>query len=436
MARIVSPLGTESPKNLATAAKAAIAEQKPAQEADKKLTADAGAEPLAIRTEDPSRMIVRMSLLNRKDPNARERMLGSRDIVSINFFDRGLQVAKAICRIKILGQPATPPDYGTGFLITPSLVMTNNHVLPDAETASCSLAEFSYELDRNFVERRGHIFPFAPNEAFYTSAELDFTIVAIRPVGHDGTPVADFGALTLIPMSGKGVTGEHVSLIQHPGGGTKQVVVRENRIIKLDPERFPNVGAAAIHYQADTEAGSSGAAVFNDQWDLVAIHHLAIADRDDEGRVLNRRGEIWNEAEGDDAKRWVANEGIRISEIWKHLREAATFDPDAAKIMAMLAADPRTTHQPPPLAEEDHDPKPWQTVPDAGEAPAFESTRFTDPKFDDSMGFKTNFLGADLPVPLPKTSKTFKGRLAVNKETKGTVFDYTHFRSPFMPIDG
>ncbi|MCF6117132.1 hypothetical protein L2449_09420 [Mesorhizobium muleiense] len=55
----------------------------------------------------------------------------------------------------------------------------------------------------NFVERRGRIFPFTPIEAFYTNAELDFTVVAISPTGHDGTPITDFGVLPLIPMSGR-----------------------------------------------------------------------------------------------------------------------------------------------------------------------------------------------------------------------------------------
>ncbi|MBC2806996.1 DNA/RNA non-specific endonuclease [Rhizobium ruizarguesonis] len=427
MARIVTPLGSGDLEALPSATKTAIKEQKPLQEADKLRTAIPAAKPQTVKEEPASRMAVRMHLLNRNDPNARERLVGSRDIVSINFFERGLEVAKAICRIKILGRSATPPEYGTGFLITPSLLLTNNHVLPDAETAASSLAEFGYELYRNFVEKPGHIFPFAPSEVFFTSAELDFTVVAISPMGHDGTPISDFGALTLIPMSGKGVAGEDVSLIQHPSGGTKQVVVIENRIIKLDPQRFPNVSPDAIHYEADTEPGASGAAVFNDQWYLVAIHHLAVADRDTEGRALNRRGEIWTESEGDDAKRWVANERVCISAIWRHLQKAAAFDVDAAKIMAMLAFDPRTNHQPAPVTVADAEPKKWQTIPGTGEAPAFESTRFTDPGFADSIGYKPDFLGADLVVELPKTAPAFKGTLAVNTTTNGTIFDYTHF---------
>ncbi|MGO6907234.1 DNA/RNA non-specific endonuclease, partial [Rhizobium ruizarguesonis] len=44
-----------------------------------------------------------------------------------------------------------------------------------------------------------------------------------------------------------------------------------------------------------------------------------------------------------------------------------------------------------------------------------------------TIGYRPDFLGADLIVEHPRTAETFKGRLAVNKITNGNVFDYTHF---------
>jgi endonuclease G len=409
---------------LARAAKEASTLQKSTNQ--KRRDSRAGPLPLVGKGGDSqSRIAFRLDLINRKDPSALERLVGKRDIVSVNFFERGLRAAKAVCRIKTLGNGGGPPDYATGFLATPNLLVTNNHVLPDAETASRSLAEFEYELDLNFVERRGRIFPLVPSEAFYSNAELDVTIVAISPMGHDGTPITDFGVLPLVPMSGKGLVGEHVSIIQHPEGGTKQVVVRENQIIALDPKKYPGLGSSFLHYTTDTEKGSSGAPVFNDQWDLVAIHHLAIVDRDKNGEPLNRRGEIWSPAEGEDFKLWIANEGIRVSALWNHIKSAALFDPDAARIMAMLAYEPRANHQPRTLATAAA-PQNWQTLPNVPDAAAFESSHFTDPAFQASMGFKDDFIDG-IRVPLPQPSPTFKGRLAKDKITRSTVLHYTHF---------
>ena len=416
---------------LTRAAKEAVEKQKSLDRKTPK--SEPSVESKLAETDSPDRIAFRLDLISRNDPKALERLIGKRNIVSVNFFARGLQTAKAVCRIKTLGLVAGPPDYATGFLITPHLLITNNHVLPDPETASRSLAEFGYELDSNFVETRGRIFPFVPSEAFYTSADLDFTIVGISPMGHDGTPITDFGVLPLIPISGKALTNEHVSIIQHPQGGTKQVVVRENRIIELDKAKFPNLNPGFMHYTADTEPGSSGSPIFNDQWDVVAIHHQAIGDRDEQNRPLNKRGEVWTEDQGEDARMWIANEGIRISTLWGNMKTAASFNADAAKIMAMLAYEPRVAQRPRPFRTESV-PEKWQALPNVPDAPAFESTRFTDKAFADSLGYDPQFLGSDLPVPLPKISNSFKGTLAINNDTKKTVntnnktvFDYTHF---------
>jgi endonuclease G len=427
MARIgTEKQNAKDQRDLTHAAKEAVERQKAADQDRENPQAGPVAEPRLLGTDRADRIAVRLDLISRNDPSALERLIGKRDIVSVNFFARGLQTAKAVCRIKTLGMGGGPPEYATGFLVTPALLVTNNHVLPDPETASRSLAEFDYELDTNFVERRGRIFPFAPMNAFYTSADLDFTIVAISPMGHDGTPITDFGVVPLIPMSGKGITGEYVSIIQHPEGGTKQVVVRENRIIALERTKYPSINPAFLHYTADTERGSSGSPVFNDQWDLVAIHHLAVVDRDEEGRPLNTRGEVWTEADGEQAKNWIANEGIRISALWARLQAAAPFDADAARIMAMLSYEPHAAHRP-RRARIDPTPKAWQTLPNVPDAEAFETTRFTDPAFAGSLGYDPDFLGADLAVPLPKTSRSFKGPLAKNSDTGKAVFDYTHF---------
>ena len=409
---------------LSRAARAARAAQAPIPVPG---VAGPGITAAVARADDAKRLKIRRDLIQAIDPSGLERMIGERDIVSINFLARGLRAARSVCRLKTLGENGGQPDYASGFLVTSTLLMTNHHVLPDRETASRTLAEFDYELDLNFVERQSRIFPLAPMDAFYTSAALDFAIVAISPMGHDGTPIREFGRLALIPESGKTIPGEYVSIIQHPLGGTKQVVVRENKIITLDDKAFPSIGRAFIHYTADTERGSSGSPVFNDQWDIVALHHKAIADRNQSGDLLRKDGAIWQERDGEENKRWIANEGVRISALCAHLRDAAAFDADAARILAILAFDPHSAQRPRQAYDAAAEPKPWLTVPDVADVPAFETTRFADPAFATSQGFNPGFLGRDLAVPLPKTRRGFKGTLAKDLNTGKTVFDYTHF---------
>jgi endonuclease G len=61
------------------------------------------------------------------DPHGFERILGESDLLSINFLDRGRRAADAVCRIKL------PMDgglaFGSGFLVGPRLLLTDNHVL-------------------------------------------------------------------------------------------------------------------------------------------------------------------------------------------------------------------------------------------------------------------------------------------------------------------
>jgi V8-like Glu-specific endopeptidase len=58
---------------------------------------------------------------------------------------------------------------------------------------------------------------------------------------------------------------ERVNIIQHPGGGPKQISYFHNVVAYADEKR--------IQYLTDTQPGSSGSPVFDRQWQLVAVHH-------------------------------------------------------------------------------------------------------------------------------------------------------------------
>jgi V8-like Glu-specific endopeptidase len=73
--------------------------------------------------------------------------------------------------------------------------------------------------------------------------------------------------------------------------------------------------------------GSSGSPVFNDQWELVALHHSGVPRRNAAGRVLAVNGRIWKEEMGEDRIDWVANEGIRVSSIVRRVQERPDWTP-------------------------------------------------------------------------------------------------------------
>jgi endonuclease G, mitochondrial len=75
-----------------------------------------------------------------------------------------------------------------------------------------------------------------------------------------------------------------------------------------------------LHYQTDTAPGSSGSPVFNDQWEVVALHHSGVPKRDRLGQILSVNGTIWTNDQGEQNIAWIANEGVRISRIVKHIQ--------------------------------------------------------------------------------------------------------------------
>lgn len=271
---------------------------------------------------DQESLGVRADLLEspESDPTGFERVIGESDLSSINYLDRGRRAAAAVCRIRV------PSDgrewYGTGFLVGPRLLVTNHHVLGSAAEASQAEAEFAYEHDVDGVLQTPIQFNLRPHELFLSSPELDVTFVAVSPLSDGGVPIDRFGWLPLLPLSGKSFPREWVTIIQHPNGGPKQISIRASRIVSLPKSAISDlVRERNIHYLTDTEPGSSGAPVLNDQWQVVAIHHKAVpAPRKKAG----------------DPPAWIGNEGVRVSAIYAMLENERIASDDARRVLDRL----------------------------------------------------------------------------------------------------
>lgn len=217
-----------------------------------------------ITTNEPGR---------RKLEKTLEKVHLQADFLPASFLRDGAAKARAVCRIK------TARNLGTGFLIAPGILMTNNHVLGSKNEAQDSVAEFGFEPGREMI-----VVAIQPNRLFITHKELDFTIVAC-----DGEPLAQLSHIPLLRSPATVTRHERVNIIQHPSGRPKEVTLHDNHVIWIKDR--------VVHYRTDTEPGSSGSPVFNNQWDLVALHHAGF--HEGSGKVLN--------------------EGIRISAIAAHL---------------------------------------------------------------------------------------------------------------------
>jgi endonuclease I/V8-like Glu-specific endopeptidase len=241
----------------------------------------------------------------------RERVLGKTDLLGVNYLSHGNTVARAICRVRIRNEQKRVIGFGTGFMISPRLVITNNHVLHDIGEAKNSQVEFNFQDDDDNRPMQPILFDLDPDMFFVTNEHLDYSVVAVRD-NSQGLPLSSFGRLRMIEEEGKIVLGEPASIIQHPNGGAKQLALRENKIVDR-LEEF-------LQYMTDTAPGSSGSAVFNDQWEVIALHHSGVPNRDGEGRILAVDGSVWKKEMGETKIAWKANEGVRVSRIIADLK--------------------------------------------------------------------------------------------------------------------
>jgi len=276
-----------------------------------------------------------MAPVGRTEPVALERVLGTTDFLGVAFLERGLQVARTVARIAIRGKTGSPIGYGTGFMVSPRLLMTNNHVLPDAQLAADSIAEFDYFVRADGTPSTVKVFGLEPQTFFCTDETLDFALVAVSEVGANGDALYPIGWNQLIPEEGKAIIGQWVNVIQHPNGEPKQLVLRNNQIVDT-PDQF-------LTYVADTSPGSSGSPVYNDQWEVVALHHAGVPARDAQGRILNLQGQPWQDWMGEHQVKWLANEGARVSRLVAHLNALALTASERALFLQALQRPPAPT---------------------------------------------------------------------------------------------
>jgi V8-like Glu-specific endopeptidase len=291
----------------------------------------------AIRSADPSLANDAEDMDNRRGRlKARgldlEAVIGTDDSLWLTFLSQGLTAARAVGRVvSVDGLPVTP--VGTGVLVSRRLLLTNHHVIPDPAAANRMGVQLGYEYNDDGTERAPQLYRFDPDAAFFTDTDMDFTVVAVADL--NGAPAGDpYGVVRLIADQGKALKSERLNVIHHPGGDRKRVSVRENRFVAEDD--------IWVRYTSDTRPGSSGAPVFNDQWEMVALHHAGVPARDGVAAMLIDAdpaagyGDPATNGAGSPATGYIANEGVRVSRIIRRLTDAT--DPAPAAIVEQLVA--------------------------------------------------------------------------------------------------
>ena len=183
--------------------------------------------------------------------DVQEQIIGEDTLRHIYILNLALEAEKAVVHLR------TPNGMGTGFAIAPNLLMTNNHVIASLETAEQTEYTFNYQLDINGKECQIQTVQALPGGAFYTNAELDYTVVTLKDAPNFGKP--------LILKNQQMRQDDRVAIIQHPGGHLKKISMQNNFVAYADNK--------VVQYTTSTLPGSSGSPVFDNEFKVVAIHH-------------------------------------------------------------------------------------------------------------------------------------------------------------------
>ena len=242
--------------------------------------------------------------------DALEKIRGTNNLTSVATLLRGYEVGLSVGLVyDRLKSDIDSSAIGTGFLIAPNLLITNNHVIDSIETAKQYGLMMNYQRDLDGSIDPCFRYAFTPETVFYTNPDLDFTIVSVSDSEISQKPrrSSSFGYLKLFEERGKIQQGEFAALIEHANGKPKQVVLFENEILYTKHPGF-------LLYSTDTEGGASGSPVFNYDWLVVALHHAGVPESIERLNAI-----VGDQVEETNFPR-AANEGVRISAIMADLK--------------------------------------------------------------------------------------------------------------------
>lgn len=188
------------------------------------------------------------------------------------FIQRASQPAAAVCRIELPNQEAI----GTGFLIAKNLLLTNYHVIaPDEDSDPYVFLDqitlrFGYLTMQSGQGAAGQTFGLAATNPLLQFATVEQGLdYALLRIDDDIVSAQDLQPIRfqLRRLPDRNM---NIHILQHPEGKTLQVTFSNNGITGV----YERDGL--IQYVSDTAVGSSGSPCFNDNWELVAVHHAQV----------------------------------------------------------------------------------------------------------------------------------------------------------------
>jgi V8-like Glu-specific endopeptidase len=183
--------------------------------------------------------------------------------LDVGFLRKAMERSSAICRIE-LGTRT-----GTGFLVGPNLVLTNYHVLvfdsgdnleENAKRVALRFGCFSAKTDSS----DGQEFRLASEPIVDQSPvdEHDFLLLRVQDAIRGEEAIKPAPLEPSIPAEKS-----PLNIIHHPFGDTMKLSLSGNGVTGIYRDK------GLLQYVTRAGEGSSGSPCFNDEWNVVGLHH-------------------------------------------------------------------------------------------------------------------------------------------------------------------
>jgi lysozyme family protein len=203
-----------------------------------------------------------------------EAVLGVEGPQTFQWWKTGLQRASSVAAVRRrLGGRV-----GTGFLVRAGdlgleppeevLFLTNFHVI-NANGASPGIRPQDAEIRFEVADTA----PTYSVKEIVWSSPSDLCDASVLRLSEPVTAVEVLSVAEELPPLD---SHPRVYVIGYPGGRDLSFSFEDNELLDHEgpPGGHPPIpGVCRVHYRAPTEGGSSGSPVFNDQWEVIALHH-------------------------------------------------------------------------------------------------------------------------------------------------------------------